>query len=179
MSFFFDESKALAAVLLVIKKQHGKIDRHKLFKILYFADQKHLVRYGRPIIGDTYIAMKDGPVPSTLYDAIKSINDTHYFFELFKGKLKTRDYLILSDIEPDIEELSESDIECLLESIDENAELSFLKLRNKSHGIAWGKANRDDKISLLNIALEGHANREMLHYIKENIEDSKFSITLS
>lgn len=171
MSFTFDESKALSVVLFILERTNGKIDRHKLSKILYFADQKHLTRYGRPVIGDNYIAMKDGPVPSTLYDAIKSIDDKRYSFDHFRDNLKSDRYFILSDKHPDLDELSESDIECLLESIRENASLSFAKLRDKSHGLAWNSAGRDSKIPIENIAREGEASPEMLKYIGENIKD--------
>lgn len=177
MAFNFDEAKALSAVLLILKKNKGKIDRHKLFKILYFADQKHIVRYGRPVIGDVYIAMKDGPVPSMLYDAVKSIDDSRYLFELFRDNLKSVRYFLLSDKEPDLDELSESDVECILESFEENYALNFDQLKDKSHGDAWNNSCRDDKINIQNIAKEGHASKEMLQYLNENIEDFKFSNT--
>lgn len=175
MSFSFDESKALSVVLFILKKLGGKIDKHKLFKILYFADQKHLTRYGRPVIGDTYIAMSNGPVPSTLYDAVKSLNDDRYSFHLFKKNFSTENYYIFSNADPDMDELSESDIECLMESIKENAELPFNRLTEKSHGLAWQNAGRDAKISITLIAKEGNASEEMIQYLKESIDDFQFS----
>jgi len=44
-------------LLYIIGKLGGTGDFHKVFKILYFADQKHLVRYGFAITDDRYIAM--------------------------------------------------------------------------------------------------------------------------
>ena len=38
---------------------------------MFLAEKYHLVRYGRPITGDRYDAMKDGPVPSFTYDLFK------------------------------------------------------------------------------------------------------------
>lgn len=176
MSFYFDESKALSVVLFILGKMKGKIDRHKLSKILYFADQKHLARYGRPVLGDKYIAMSNGPVPSTLYDAIKSIDDDRYSFDLFKNNLSSEGkYYIISDHEPDLDELSESDIECLTESLKENAHLSFSRLTNKSHGLAWNSAGRDARIDIKEIAKEGNASPDMIKYINENIDDCQFS----
>lgn len=69
--FPFNERKALAAVLFILKEMGGKVDKHKLAKILYYADEKHLCRYARPVIGDRYIAMPYGPVPSSVYDGVK------------------------------------------------------------------------------------------------------------
>jgi len=66
LKFKFDQEKAVSAILYISKRlieAEGNIepDFHKIFKILYFADQKHLANYGRPIIGDHYIAMEHGP----------------------------------------------------------------------------------------------------------------------
>lgn len=32
-------------------------------KVLFYADKIHLNRYGRPVLGDRYLAMENGPVP--------------------------------------------------------------------------------------------------------------------
>jgi uncharacterized phage-associated protein len=63
----FDNERAINAVLYIAEKLDRKIF-HKIFKILYFSDIEHLVKYGRTITGDVYIRMLDGPVPSALYD---------------------------------------------------------------------------------------------------------------
>lgn len=63
----FDANKSLQAVLYVVNRLKRR-DFHKIFKVLYFADRTHLIKYGRPITGDTYIAMEYGPVPSMIYD---------------------------------------------------------------------------------------------------------------
>src|SRR6202042_2841503 len=54
----------------------GKISKHHLSKILYFADKAHLAKWGRTLTGDRYIAMKNGPVPSRIYDFIKYVQGT-------------------------------------------------------------------------------------------------------
>jgi len=75
--FKIDISKA-KAVILYIAGKFGETDFHKVFKILYLAERAHLVKYGRPIVGDTYMAMKYGPVPSFIYDAFKAIRGDGY-----------------------------------------------------------------------------------------------------
>jgi Protein of unknown function (DUF4065) len=47
---------------------------------MYFADHKHLSRYGSAITDDTYIAMANGPVPSMAYDILKSLRGEGLFF---------------------------------------------------------------------------------------------------
>ncbi len=45
---------------------HGIRDLTKLkaAKLLYYVDKYHLLKYGRPVIGDHYVCMDFGPVPS-------------------------------------------------------------------------------------------------------------------
>ena len=73
MKQMFQYEAALNALLFWPFQSLGdKSDMHKLCKILYFADQRHLSLYGRSITGDTYIAMQYGPVPSNVDDILKS-----------------------------------------------------------------------------------------------------------
>lgn len=57
-------------VLLYITEQ--VTDVYNALKVLYFADKDHLAKYGRQICGESYVAMKDGPVPSCTYDLVKA-----------------------------------------------------------------------------------------------------------
>lgn len=66
-----DEMLKLKAAVLYVINKCGVIDYFHLFKILYFADRAHYAHYGRRIIQDTFCALQKGPVPSTLFDAIK------------------------------------------------------------------------------------------------------------
>jgi uncharacterized phage-associated protein len=42
----------------------------KLIKLLYLLDREALVRWGRPVTGDTYVSMKHGPVLSQVLNLI-------------------------------------------------------------------------------------------------------------
>jgi len=56
--------KATQALNLLARKKDGKINKMKAMKLIFLADRLHLRKYGRPIIGDMYWAMKLGPVGS-------------------------------------------------------------------------------------------------------------------
>ena len=176
MNFLFNENKAIAVLLFVTKKLYVegiKPDLHKVFKIIYFADQKHLVGYGRPVlIGDDYIAMNHGPVPSRIYDMIKIIRGDalNCTCRDYTGVLQVTGHYLIPVAEPDMEELSESDVTCLLESLSENKLLSFSDLRDKSHDGAYNKAGKDDKISLKEIAKVAGADHTMLKYLSAKLE---------
>ena len=77
MDVQFDKTKTLNALLYVANRVQRK-DFHKIFKVIYFADRQHLADWGRPITGDTYIAMDAGPVPSRLYDMLKIVRGDSY-----------------------------------------------------------------------------------------------------
>jgi uncharacterized phage-associated protein len=178
----FNEEKAIAAVLYVVKQLGGKVDIYKLAKILYFADQKHLVTYGRTIVGDEYAPMEFGPVPSVIYDAVKTINNPKTKYKLFAQKLilsSVDGYRSISSIvEPDMDELSQSDITCLDGSITENGKLNFKELCKKSHKLAWTNAAEKglSRLQIEDIAKEAGASDDFIAYIKDCISDYHFAI---
>lgn len=163
------------AILHILKQLGGTGDFHKIFKILYFADQKHLTRFGSLITEDKYIAMNNGPVPSMAYDMLKALRgegllvkqkaDFEPYFEL-----KTN-YIITAKCEADLDELSQAALMCIDEIIEENKNLGFPALTEKSHDAAWKNANQDCEMIIQEIAKAGGADDEMLKYIYENIEN--------
>lgn len=175
LKFNFEPDKALAALLYVSHRLMERSvtnptvtpDIHRISKILYFADQKHLARYGRPILGDFFIAMKDGPVPSETYDMIKSVRGDSTFCPAgdYGQYFDVKGYLIHPKQEPDLDELSESDLKCINESTIENQDLSFDDLKKKSHDLAYDNASRNDRIPFKKMAEAGGADKAMLTYI--------------
>lgn len=168
--FTYNEPKAVAAVLFVVNET-SKIDKHKLAKILFFADQKHLSRYGRTITSDFYCAMANGPVPSHIYDSIKGVSNHQYRYpQGLEGKIKVNVNEITALITPDIDQLSKTDIACLIESIEENKNLKFRQLVNKSHGQAWSSVLVNHSIPFTQIAMEASAPEDILELIKMNLD---------
>jgi len=175
-NFKLDIEKCIHATLLVLNELGGTTDLHKVFKILYFADQKHLARFGRPVTGDSYVAMKHGPVPSNIYDILKAIKSDSIFADYGKqyaSFFDVKSHFVKAKALVDLEFLSETDIECLNEAILENKNLSFNELTDKSHDDAYDKSVKDDTISLFDIAKVGGANDAMLQYIRQNIENQR------
>ena len=179
--FKFHEEKAIAALLYIarrliaLKSPKAKPDLHKIFKIMYFADQKHLARYGRPVLGGFYIAMDHGPVPSQVYDMIKivrgdTIFDSNRGYDAF---FDVNDHYVHPKQKPEMDHFSESDLECINESLQENRYLSFEQLKTKSHDNAYCKASKDDKISYREMAKQAGANASMLSYMREIAENER------
>ena len=189
-----DIDRIKAAILYVLSRI-GETDYHKLFKILYFADQKHLVRFGRPITGDQYEAIQYGPVPAETYDLFRHLSNKDSFVlptpevtDLFHSFVFRREAngmarpvpMVKSNEAPDMDELSPSDVECLSSSIAENRNINFYALTDKSHDSAWTQANEvaaqsyDNTMEPVSIARAGGASEEMIQYITENISFDQF-----
>lgn len=178
--FNIDTPRTLHSILFILDSlESGVCDMHKIFKILYFADQKHLTLYGVPITGDSYIAMKNGPVPSNSYYIFKFLRgdkrlnpapSTSNYADWFKVE---DSHWVTAQKKPDLDELSESHLECLSESIETNKGLSFIQLVAKSHQMAWENARSEemDEMDVIDIAKEGGANDEMIQYIHLNLEN--------
>lgn len=134
---------------------------HKVFKTLWFADLSHLKKYGRTITGDTYIAMKNGPVPSILYDETKDPN-SEFFKRFDKGSEKG--FLSLLK-KADENYLSETDKEELLSSLETYKDVEFSNLTEESHKSAWRSAGLNNSIRINEILDEIGADAELRQYV--------------
>lgn len=182
-TFKFDQEKAIAAVSFILLNSEGhQCTFHKLFKILYFAEQKHLSRYGRTIFNDTYIAMKNGPVPSSIYDMVKIIKGESIYYkedlaQYFSSYFGVKDHFVtIVNTKLDLDVFSESEVECLSESFEENKFLGFGALTDKSHDLAWQRVGPNQKIAILDIAEAGGANEELMKYIVLNLENEHIKL---
>ena len=76
--FTFDFEKFIAAVHHLVDRGIPGLDKYKICKLLFLADKYHLVRYGRPIIGDRYCPLPHGPIPSRALDLLNDfISSAH------------------------------------------------------------------------------------------------------
>ena len=64
IQFEFSLEKLIHAIAFFSQKGIHDLTKLKVAKLLYFADKKHLLEFGSPIIGDVYFCMEFGPVPS-------------------------------------------------------------------------------------------------------------------
>lgn len=166
----FDKQRIVEMVSYILNETGG-VDVYHIVKILYFAEQKHLVKWGTPLISDDFIAMSYGPVPTETYDALK-IGAKGEFAKLMQGSYnraceEAKEYLLPTRT-PDMDYISASEKEALDASIRENAKLSFGQLKTKSHDSAYHCGTR--VIPKVKIAEAGNADAATLGYIKEQEE---------
>ncbi|WP_099185207.1 Panacea domain-containing protein [Sphingobium fuliginis] len=164
LRFQFNESKGVEALAYIAQKWSG-ITAFYASKVLFFAEKKHLNRYSRPIVGDTFIAMPNGPVPSTLYDFIKGkLDHAGDPDAIMRALLIQRDpYPRIDAHRPaDQEVLSPSDIECLEEAISFCRGKSFSSLSGITHQEkAWLDAPQNGPMDYADL-IDGDDQEEIL-----------------
>ena len=174
--------KIKATVLYILGQMPQGMDYIHLFKILYFAQQKHLVTYGMPLLEDTFCARKHGPVPTLTYKVLKASEigqsfdqqDMQDFLSGVKVELRDGHQMVMAIQKADMDELSKSDVQVLDEYINRLRDIDAFDLSDLSHDKAWLKAKRtadrtgeDAKIPMYDIADAGGATKEMLGVIRE------------
>lgn len=166
--FKFDSEKAIE-VIVYLAKQAPIPDIYHILKIIYFADKFHLEKYGRFICGDSYVAMKHGPVPSSTYDIIKYVRGDGCYMTF--NEHASRSFEVQPDerISPcrsaNIDLLSESDLSCLDLAMESVGSLSFDDLKNRSHDSAYESADINDFIAVEKIAETFSEGKLLIDYL--------------
>ncbi len=131
ITFVFNQPKAIEAILYLAKKISHP-DKYGICKLLYLADKISLENYGRFIFGESYVAMEEGATPSNAYDLMKKATVRPI------GGIKLEENKVIPLREPNLDYLSESDIECLDQIISEYGNRP-LHGRREAHDNAWRK----------------------------------------
>lgn len=176
--------KIKATVLYILKQVPQGVDYIHLFKMMYFAQQEHLVLYGMPLMEDTFKARKHGPVPSITYKVVrkaegKAMDMTQGlddFCDAIDVRIEEGHQVIYCkpNIECDMEELSVSNIKILDAWIEKLRDIKSFDLSDLSHDTAWKNAKstaertgEDIAITMVDIAAAGGASVAMQNVIRE------------
>jgi uncharacterized phage-associated protein len=162
--------KALEAIVYV---SHRTNDLFHIVKTLYYADKMHLEKYGRLITGDYYVAMREGPVPSGAYELIKRVRGDNQEYESRIVKAHPEEAIQVKNHDdvtprraPNLDYLSESDLECLNESIRLYAGMDLKELWRIAHEEdAYKKSRRNGSMQLTDIILSLPNGKDVLEYL--------------
>ena len=164
VTFDYDFDKVLAALVYFASKPDRVInfDRNKALSLLFLADKAHLLRYGEPIFGDYYRALPHGVVPQRTLQRLNKMaegrangQDIERLTEAFRvQKVKGHGYpILIPRIAPDLDALSELEIQILDEVVALYGGKSFDELKGLVHPPAWYKAwaskPRDSRVAPL------------------------------
>ncbi len=174
----FQITKLRNVILYILQSFTSGVDYIKLFKILYFAQKEHLVKYGRVIVEENFKAKRLGPVPSFTYKAIKIAenNEKVSDFVDFLCSIKVSDKKVSSSVSPDMDYISVAEKDSLDIVIARYRDIDSYALSEMSHDTAWTAANermkddpQKDFISRIDMARAGGASDEMVNYIRDRL----------
>ena len=144
---FRPNQRKIVEALVFLAEREPRIDIFHICKVLYFADRDHFRMYGRPILGDQYCALDDGPIPSLAMNIAKR-----------KEKFVSAEILQYADARLIVDEtdafvrlkartpfetkyFSRTDIECLTASLKQYATWNFLIFGSLGTGKALGRVH--------------------------------------
>lgn len=138
--FRFEPEKLVQALAFFVCRGVNDLDTMKAAKLLYFADRQHLLTYGRPILGDDYYCMKNGPVPTNALSQIQDALSPHptgdhdALFDEYLAVDRTNQHARFTlRKEPDLDVFSISDLEVLTNVLDTYGSKSAWSLRDLTH----------------------------------------------
>lgn len=138
IEFKLNREKTIEALVYLASKR-PRIDVFHIAKVLFYADGDHFRRFGRPILGDTYCALDDGPIPSFALNVAKRVRRyvDDETLDIAAKKLTVDDsdgYVrLIARAAFDDSKFSRTDLECLDKAIAEYADMPFPKLWKKVH----------------------------------------------
>lgn len=112
----YDEQRAIQALAYLANRAAGReITKLVALKLVYLADRYHLRKDGRTILGDTYSAMKYGPVAMKTFHLVDRLAKTGRdpSGAIALEKLPGNRIAIRPLLTPDTRKLAETDIEAL------------------------------------------------------------------
>ena len=168
--------KAIETIVWLASEKPG-IDIYHLGKVLFYADKKHINRYGRPILGDTYIRMEYGPIPSGVKDLIsKNLWLSPDHIESVNNAIEIKNTphpSIFTSRPPNMDFFSETDIECLKESLFKYGDKSFELLKKKTHNErCWLETSPNQPLDYALFVDEDNPNRDEI--LKEMSETAAY-----
>lgn len=136
--------KIKATVLYVLEHMKNGVDYIHLFKVMYFAQQEHLVVYGSPIMEDSFLARKHGPVPAFTYKALRALegkvavesDEMKSFIDALNVNIVDGHQIVTARQSCDLDELSGSNIKILDKWIARCKDVKAFDLSDMSHGKA-------------------------------------------
>jgi uncharacterized phage-associated protein len=170
--FHFDAKKAIQAIGVLLRHdQVTQMNSMRILKLLYLAERDVLRQSGRSITGDSFTALERGPVLENLYSLIR---DQHSEFSVFDEYYRRERFTLKQLKDPDIDELSEFEIDAIQRTAAAHAERDEWALAQFTHELPeWQKNNPGKSSQTIPVAdvLEavGYSPREIEELIADEI----------
>ncbi len=128
--FAFNLRKAIQACGVIAEREQKRLEFIRLLKLLYIAERETLREIGGPIVGERYIAMRNGPLHDYVYAMVKgeSIHSSQWnqYFE--------RDgHYVRMIVDSGVEALSRFEVRKLHEVVDRYRNVDTWELVEMTH----------------------------------------------
>lgn len=151
---FRPKPEKIVELLLYLAHTRPDADAYQAVKFLYLADREHLIRHGRPITFEQYVAMDYGPVASNALDLLEGdrgilrwagIEALPFRTEIVPRPGKSSLTVLREPFRPvDFEVFSKSDLRVFDGVIEEYGNKTFNELYNITHNhFAYKRAWRE------------------------------------
>ncbi len=133
MQLKYREDKATQAAARLLLLEGGEMNYMKLLTLLYLADRRALVQWGRPITFDSYFSLDNGPVLSFTYNNISSEPepDGHSYWHQYIAA--PQNYSVALANEAPSDRLSSAELELLESTYREFGHMDQWQLRDYTH----------------------------------------------
>jgi hypothetical protein len=163
ITFQFNKTKAVESILY-LAQNIPNVGLYNICKLLYNADKISLNNYGRFIFGESYVAMGGGGTPSNAYNLLKRASSQP------EAGMKVENNHVIALRDPDLEQLSDSDIRCLDQVISKyggNPIKSGRDAHDEAYYESWNKRGnkRSIRIPVENIARLFPNSTDLIDYL--------------
>jgi uncharacterized phage-associated protein len=172
MLFRLDVLKTIQAIAVLLRSDLCKeMDYLRILKLLYIADRESLAETGRPITGDSVVAMKFGPVLKGVYDFIRSNRPEIPIWSTF---LRKDHYQIELLDDPGVDQMSPYEIKKVKDVAKRYKDYGGYDLVEVTHGFSEWQQNNPEKFGTkkrpipLEDILVGVGRAKDIKWIKED-----------
>lgn len=160
--FDFNPQK-FANVVAYIAQHKKPVTKKELCKLIFFADQAHLLQYGRTITGDYYCALAQGPIPSCGLDMLNGKSHTPKAnLDIMNGVGRLQGYRFVPLKGADLKVFSRSDLKILNAVLAKFGGMNADQLEQLSHDeLAW-KKTKQSKTMDFDLFFEGHPEASLM-----------------
>ena len=172
----------LFETILHLLSKGKPLDRFDISKMVYFGDRKHLFDYGKPITGDSFFAMDNGPVPTKTYDILKVASGEENNFVASDIQKMAFDVvgcqpdgdMYFPKRDPNLDYLSPSAVECLDWAFDHVYGKPFEAISNETHKHSGYKnLSRNSMMSFWDIIKDAENHSDLKEYLEDALDGSR------
>lgn len=162
-------------LMLYILSKTGDIGYFRLMKTMFCADRQNLLRWGEQITNLEYHARVHGPVPPAVHDGLLSVyqGEKGCFSDILT--VKTNFMIVHPLREPNLQYLSETDLESIDKAIAELKGKNREAIEQYLHRQVYHRLrnSKDKKYSHVDIAMSAGASEQQVEKVRR--EDQLFN----